>query len=273
MDEKETADNYDGIKGREPVITLFDIETTPACGWYFGKGYETNIIDQERDSYIMSFSHKSLNKKTIRSVAMWDFDDYTPGRFSVNDRNVVFALHALMLKSDIVIAQNGDNFDIRMANSRFLYYGLPPIQDLKSVDTLKTAKRYFNMSFYSLDHLCRYLGIPRKLDPGSHKTWMLCMDGDEKAQNKMVVYNKADVDRLEQVYLRMRGWMKNHPVLNLWTRKITHCPTCMSDTTPRKNGPRLMKTGWKQRWECIGCGAKWQTELVREDPKIDITKI
>jgi hypothetical protein len=156
-----------------------------------------------------------------------------------------------------------------MANARFLFYGLDQIPDQKSVDTLKTAKKYFNLSFYSLDHLCRYLGIPRKLDPGSFKTWMLCMDGDKKAQNKMVVYNKADVDRLEQVYLRMRGWMKNHPIMNLYTRKLDHCPVCMSKNY-MLNGRRLLATGWKQRFDCKDCGKKWVAELNREDPKISI---
>ena len=129
------------------------------------------------------------------------------------------------------------------------------------------------MSFYSLDHLCRYLKIPRKLDPGSFKTWMLCMDGDEKAQKHMVKYNKWDVSgTLEPVYLRMRGWMKNHPIMNLYTRKLNHCPVCMSSNY-MLNGPRLYKTGWKQRVDCKDCGKKWVTELKREDPKIDITLV
>jgi len=58
-----------------------------------------------------------------------------------------------------------------------------------------------------MDFLCRQLGYEQK-----HKTdyglWEDCEAGDKEALQKMYLYNQNDVYMLEDLYLRMRGWLQ-----------------------------------------------------------------
>jgi hypothetical protein len=268
--ERDLARNYEGPKSRQPKILFVDLENTPGLGWFWPPGYETTILDIEKDPVLLCFSYKWGHQKRIHNVSLPDFQGYTQTRFNIDDREVVHKLWDLFNEADVIIAQNGDNFDCKVANTRFLKYGLNPPAEYKTVDTLKVARSYFKFSFNSLDHLCRFLGIERKVDAGGKGTWFRCMDGSEKDWKHIIYYNNADVDRLMKVYERMRGWIKNHPVMNLYTRKLNHCPVCMSNEIA-KNGTKLLKTGWKQKWSCKNCGKPFATKLIREEVKIDIT--
>lgn len=270
MNERELAVQKDVYRSREPKILLVDLETTPILGWSWD-GWDTTLLDVEQDTKILCFAYKWLGQKQVRTYAIWDAEDYKPNRFNIDDSEVVLELWKLFNEADIIVAQNGDKFDIRTANARFLFYRLAPPADYKSVDTLKIARKYFKMPFHSLDHMLRYLKMERKVDPGSKKTWFDCMNGVEPAQKHMLYYNRADVDRLEMIYKAMRGWHKTHPILNLYTRKLNHCPVCQSKNMI-KNGPRPTKGGIRQKWACKECGHPWTTDYQKEDIKLDIVR-
>jgi hypothetical protein len=59
----------------EPRILLVDIETAPSLGWVWQK-WQTDVIDIERDWYILSISVKWLNEKKIETYALPDFPAY-----------------------------------------------------------------------------------------------------------------------------------------------------------------------------------------------------
>ena len=42
------------------------------------------------------------------------------------------------------------------------------------------------------------------------------MEGDEKALSYMLKYNVQDVVVLEEVYLKLRPWIRNHPNVGNW---------------------------------------------------------
>jgi DNA-directed RNA polymerase subunit RPC12/RpoP len=246
-------------EGRKPRILFIDLENTPVLGWAWD-GYETTILEIEQDPRILCFSYKWQDEKKIHNVSLRDFP-YKPNRHKINDWYVVEKLWALFDEADIIIAQNGDKFDIRVANARFLQHGLPPPADYKTVDTLKIAKRYFKLTFNSLDHLCRFLKLERKADPGSKKTWFDCMDGKKAAWDHMTYYCNRDVGCLVNVYDCMKGWAKNHPNLSLYTRN-TACPVCQSKEQ-KKDGYSFQKTGRYQRYACMECGHRYaSTELL-----------
>lgn len=255
MDERAIAQLGDGKK---PRVLFVDLENTPLLGWAWD-GYETTILEIEQDPRLLCFSYKWQGENKIHNVALRDFK-YKGNRFHIDDWPVVEKLWHLFNEADMIVAQNGDRFDIRVANARFLQHSLQPPEEYKTVDTLKVARKYFKLAFNSLDHLCRFLGIERKADPGSKKTWFMCMDGDKKSWDTMVYYNNKDVECLINVYDRMKGWHKSHPNLSMITRNNHECPTCLSKNLKR-DGFRLNRTGKYQRWVCYDCGASSYTKL------------
>lgn len=216
------------------------------------RGWDTNIHHWRRDWWILCFAYKWLGEKKVHVVGQPDFKGYQKNKES--DLEVVKELHRLFDEAEVVIAHNGDNFDEKKLNSRVIINSLPPIALHKQIDTKKVAKRYFNFTSNKLDDLAGYFGIPGKLDTGGYGLWLACEQGDPKAWAKMMRYNKQDVVLLEQVYLKMRPWIHNHPAVNLVDGRPDSCPKCGGGPLIRHKKKQYSKIGWKQQYQCSSCG-------------------
>ena len=100
-------------KNRSPRILLFDIETAPLLAWVWGV-WEQNAIDIESPWYFLSFSAKWLGEKTARTFSLDQYSRYKKKR--ENDAHLVRELWKLFDEADIIIAHNGDAFDIPRSN-------------------------------------------------------------------------------------------------------------------------------------------------------------
>jgi len=136
-------------------VLLFDIETAPCECWSWGLWNElksTKMI--KSDWYVLCWRAKWLGSKEI-------IEGTVSGK---NDKPCMVKLRNLLSEADIVIGQNGDNFDIKKVNTRFIIHGLTPPSPFKSIDTLKIARRCFKFTSNRLDDLGNYLGVGRKND-------------------------------------------------------------------------------------------------------------
>ena len=234
-----------------PSIVLLDLETSPSLSWVFGF-YETNVIAVEKDWRILSFAWKELGEKKVTVRALPDYPGYK--KDIDDDKALVADLWKVIDEADIIIAHNGDRFDLPKANARFIYHGLKPPSPYKTIDTLKIARRNFKFDSNRLDDLVRYLKIGQKLaTEGFKNTWLGCLRGDLKAWKIMCRYNAHDITLLEEVYLRVRAWSKSHPNFDNFT-KHGACPTCQSSKI-QKRGVNVSKTGFRDRFHCTSCGA------------------
>lgn len=234
-------------KQREVGILLIDIETAPNLAFVWGM-WEQNVIDFQSQWYILCFSAKWMNGEHI-TKGLPDYKGYTKG--SENDKKLVSELWNLLNKADIVIAQNGDEFDIKKINTRFAYYNFPPPSPYRTVDTLKVARKYFAFNSNKLDSLGEYLGQGRKVKHQGFDLWKGCMSGDKKAWDQMKVYNKQDVILLEKVYRRLLPWVSNHPNMGIYTDGII-CPKCGSKSLQRRGFYRGKTTKYRQIF-CNDC--------------------
>lgn len=242
-----------------PKILLFDIETAPTLGYVWGL-WEQNVgLNQiHRDWYVLCWAAKWLGQKGVMTAALPDFPLYKKNR--ENDEEVAKALWKLLDEADIVIGQNGDAFDIKKMNTRFIQHGMEPPAPYKTVDTLKVAKKYFKFDSNKLEYLGTALGVGRKMETGGFELWKGCMNGDPQAWKKMVKYNVQDVLLLEDVYLKMRPWMTNHPNFNLYLGSVWNCPNCGSQRC-QKRGYVYTRATTHQRYQCLDCGAWSQGSL------------
>jgi len=235
-------------------VLFLDIENSPMIAYSWGPMWETRLIEIIEPWFMMSFAYKWQGDKRVTVRALPDYPGYKKDK--KNDKALCRDLGDLLDQADIVIAHNGDKFDLPKCASRILVHGHKPPSPYKTIDTLKISRKMFRFESNKLDDLCRILGIGSKLKHTGFDLWKRCMDGDVTAWPTMRRYNAHDVELLEGLYLRMRPWAANHPKLTHYTRHDA-CPTCQS-TNIRPKGFAFTATGKRQRITCNDCGA-WST--------------
>lgn len=236
-----------------PKILVIDIETAPSIVYAWGL-FDQNVgIDQViQDGYVLSWAAKWVGQREIM------FDSIKKHKLfktePTNDINVAVSAHNIMSEADIIVAHNGDNFDLKWLNLIFLKHKMVPVPPYKTVDTLKVARGNFYFLSNKLDFISKKLGVGQKVKHEGFPLWKKCMSGDRAAWKRMEKYNKQDVSILEKVYLRMRPYMKRHPNHGDYVDEDKMlCPTCGSDDL-RRNGMRRVSSGSYARYQCNACG-------------------
>lgn len=248
----------------KPKVLIYDIETSPNLSYTWGK-WQQDVIDFEKEWYMLCFAYKWLGEKKIRVHSLPDYATYKKDK--ENDFELVKELWNLFEEADIIIAHNGDKFDIKKSNAKFLEHGFRPPSNYKTVDTLKVARKHFNLNSNRLDDIGRLLKIGRKVPTTGFHLWKGCMTGDKTSWGQMVKYNKQDVNLLEQVYLELRPWMTNHPNMNLLQGTAHSCPTCGSGNC-QKRGFRRTRSNTYQAYQCQDCGGWSQGEIIKSDERV-----
>lgn len=235
-------------------ILFLDIETAPNVGYTWGK-WEQDVISFIDSWYILSIAYKWLGEKKTRVAALCDMPGYKPG---MKDAKLLPIIWKLLDEADIVVAQNGDRFDLPKINTRFLMNKMPPPSPYKTIDTFKVVKGRFAFNSNKLDDLAKDLGVGQKVKHTGFDLWRGCMSGDRKAWNLMKRYNANDVDILESIYLKMRPYHSKHPVV---TTGLSMCIKCGSSNIV-KRGFTYGKTTMTGRFRCNDCGG-WMSDLNR----------
>ena len=205
-----------------PKILLMDIETSlyHFVGWGTYKQYIQHH-QVTKHQYIISWAAKWLFDKNVQSDII-----STEEAFERDDERVLKSIWKLMDEAEIIIGHNVERFDLRKLNWRFISIGLNPPSPYKIIDTLKVFKREFFAPSYKQDFLTKYFKLTNKLET-DFQLWVDCEEGNPQALNKMMDYNKHDVLGLEQLYLKVRPYIKNHPNLGVLVDEDV-CPNCAS---------------------------------------------
>lgn len=242
----------------QPVIVTLDIETAPTVGLYFGPKYDRQIAKITEHPYVLGFSWKPLGKK-VRSCYVWDYPLYKTD--PTNDIEVARKWAEVVNGADIVIGHNSKSFDDKVMMGRLMVHRILPPEPFANIDTKSAVKRVAKFDSHKLDDMGDVLGIGRKKQTGGIELWWGCMQGDKKAQRKMVKYCEQDVCLTEKLYLVERPYILNHPALNALLNRPKVCGSC---------GIGKMYAGMKykatnsQRYQymrCNYCGANKRRRL------------
>lgn len=236
-----------------PKIVFLDIETAPIQAFAWGPMHETSLCHVIEPTFMLCFAYKWLGESKVHTRALCDYPGYRKNR--KDDKALVKDLWEILDRADLVVAHNGDSFDIKKSNARFIVHGLKPPTPFKSIDTLKIARANFKFDSNKLDNIGRYLQVGKKLAHTGMHLWLGCMDGDPSSWRVMKRYNAQDVRLLESVYERVKPWAKNHPILTaIAPQKHLACPTCLSFDVQRR-GWRVNKVKKVPRFQCQSCGS------------------
>ena len=238
---------------------ILDIETAPSVA-YVWRFFKENISAKQvlEHSHIMSFAAKWLDSNEIF---------YKENRTS-NDKTIMKQLCKLLDKADVVVAHNGVKFDLPKIYGRSLVHGINPPSPSKIVDTCKIARREFGFESNSLEYLATVLKCDHK--KSSHRKfpgfelWLECLRKNEEAWEELQYYNIEDVLVLEDIYLKMLPYIKNHPNTGLInSTEDPACPKCGS-THLQKRGYAYTSVSKFQRYSCNSCGG-WSRSRFREN--------
>jgi len=228
---------------------LIDIESTPIISYNWGL-YEQDAIKRIKTFTILSVAYKWLGGKC--EVLACD---------KMTEKQLLLKLHKLLNEAEIVVAHNGDAFDIKKINARFIIHQIHPPSPYRTIDTKKVAKSVAAFDSNSLNNLGIDLDEGEKVKHRGFDMWEGCMAGNKRDWADMKRYNMQDVELLERIYLRLRPWIKNHPNMGVYSDEKV-CPKCGSiDIHLRGFG--FNNSGKFQRIHCLGCGAWSRSRLTR----------
>jgi len=209
----------------DPRVLFIDIETAPIVA-YVWSNWQTNVIATKEDWYVLSVQHKYQHESAVH------FERKTKAKG--NDKSVVKHAWNLLDDADVVVAHNGDRFDLPKLNARFLYYGFGLPSPFIPIDTKKEFKRHTGLASYSLKEIARYYELETKLSNSGFDLWLGCMANEEWAWIEMEEYGNQDIVVLEAVFDKIQ------PAMNF----------------PGRAGNRFNAQQWYGAYTCTNCGSK-----------------
>lgn len=244
----------DKING--PRVLIADIETFPIVAYVWSLWKQNIGLEQiAQDWSMMSFAAKWLGQPELFYL------DNRLRKDSRDDSVQLYALHAILRNTDMVIAHNGAKFDLPKIKARMAMKGMEPLPPVKVVDTLLLNRRTFMFTSQRLGFVSDQFANVPKDDHAAYpgfKLWLGCMAHEKAAWAECEKYNITDVTSLEETYLALRGWYEGAPNFGPYTTPSSDeafvCPNCGSEHVIRK-GTRQTQVGIYPRYHCHDCGS------------------
>jgi uncharacterized protein YprB with RNaseH-like and TPR domain len=224
-----------------PKILVLDIETKPATVLVFRLRDITVGLDQVLDpGGISCVGAKWLGEKETFFYSEWEH----------GHEAMLRALHTMLTECDAVISFNGNKFDLPKLRGEFALYKFDPLPQITSIDVWRAVTTLGLLST-KLAFVGPFFGIGKKIEHEGFGLWRKVHEGDTDAQKRMQKYCIQDVVLLEDVYIRLRPYILNHP--NVGTGG-DGCEACGSHRI-QKRGFRFTKKFRIQRLQCTDCGS------------------
>lgn len=251
-----TKDFIEQVRSKNVGAKIFlgDVETSPSVTMTFGR-FKQFIAPKQvvMEPYMLTFAGKWLHNPTILSRKLPDY----PEQFALDhqcDKEMIKDLWDILDECDIFVAHNA-RFDRGWANQRFAFYGMVPPSPYVVIDTLGALKESFSLPSNALEAACNYFELDsRKRSHEGFSLWRRCVEGDPEAFAEMEEYNIGDIPTLEELYLKVRPWMKKHPNVALYhpDQEEMRCVRCGSANLIKQ--PGKVATTYLSKFTVYRCG-------------------
>lgn len=198
----------------------------------------------------------SIAAKWLGEDEVW-YEDTRHKATIRDDKDMIAKLCALLDQADIVVGQNVKKFDMRKIRARAMMHGLPPFKEPLVQDTMLMARSTGSFTSNKLEYLSANLTDTPKSShakfPG-FELWLGVMQGNQEAWDEMREYNIQDVRATEQLYLKLRPWVRNHPnIAHYYDDDQRRCPRCGS-VNLHNNGTTFRGVSEYHAYTCSDCG-------------------
>ena len=195
----ETNTTTNKIQNNQGKILIYDIETSYNIGKFWRAGYNLNINpgDIIHERAIICISYKWLGEEQVYNLT-WDKNQC--------DKFLLEQFIPILDEADMIVAHNGDRYDLKFIKTRALKHNLKMLINYKQFDTLKVAKAKFMFNSNKLDYISKFLGAEGKIST-EMKLWDdIILRKCPKALIQMLDYCDEDVRQLEVVYNALVSW-------------------------------------------------------------------
>lgn len=192
------------LKGHELIktknegkILIYDIETSPNIGWFWRAGFKQNIGTNQilKERAVICVSYKWVGKDQVYNL-VWDKEQ--------NDKFLIEQFVQVLNEADLIVAHNGDDFDIKWLKTRALFHRIPMLPNYKQFDTLKVAKSKLYLNSNRLDYISKFLGFEGKIQTTPDLWNKVVILNDRETLKDMLEYCDEDVRQLEKVYNELK---------------------------------------------------------------------
>ena len=232
----------------KPKILVFDIELAPITAYVWGRRDVNIALNQIKKEWsVIAWAAKWLGESKV-----W-YEDQRRARDIGDDKKILQKMWSLLNEADIVITQNGQSFDSRKLNARFIMNGMKPPSPYKHLDTYRIIRRVADFTSHKLeyltDKLCtKYKKLAHANFPGM-QLWTECLNGNMKAWDEMKRYNIHDVLSTEELYNKIKAWT---PAAQAIYFDRGACEVCHSRKL-MSHGIRCFRVGKFRFYRCNDC--------------------
>lgn len=155
---------------------------------------------------MLSYAIKDGNSKTIHYEVI-SRKELTNGTL---DKNLVRECIKDMKKFDLIITYYGTKFDLPFIRSRALYWGLefPEYGHITHKDCYYMVRNKLCIHRNRLEDACQLIGITGKTHLNG-VYWVKALTGDKKSLEYILEHNKADVQILEKLHIKLKEYVKD----------------------------------------------------------------
>lgn len=221
----------------EPRILVWDIESTGLVA-DFGT--------------LLCVGYRWLGEKKVHVPSIMDYPGWE--KDPTNDKALTRDFLKVFETADMTVTYFGSVFDKKFFQAKCLEHnlGIPP--NTPMVDLFFTVKSNLALSRKSLQNVGYYLNLSSEKTPVEGKLWRRASSGHVPSLKAIVKHCKADVEVLEEAYMRLRPLVRKHPRVK--GRYL--CAVCGSNHLQSRGPAMTILLGPRKRLQCQDCGA-WST--------------
>lgn len=230
-------------------VLYFDLETAPCKGWFWRPGFRVRLTmkNVREPGKIICASWKWKGKKKVHR-ADWGKDK--------DDKLVLEPLVEAMNEADLIIAHNGDRFDIRWVRARCLANGIMSLPRWQTMDTLKSLRANLELPSYRLEDVCEYYDLPYKKMKVDGDLWEEIVFGEGERMEEMLEYCDADILALESVHEFIEKVVPSKMHVGVAEGGEKWSCNCCGSEHVKHHMQRTTKTGIiKHSMKCKNCGS------------------
>lgn len=238
------------------ILTL-DLETSPMMAFVWKLWRENVGLNQLiQNSVVIGFAAKWRDSDEII------YADARGRKNRENDKHLIKKIAKLVDEADLVVAQNGRDFDLRVLQARMMNYDMDPPSSYKTIDTKLVAQKHFRLPSYKLEYMAdkfnkKYKKLKHNKFPGFELWVETFMNDNPKAWDEMEKYNKHDVLATEELYFER--FIKWDTHINFFNYQSDQSVCVCGSNHWKKRGFHYTKTAQYQRYKCLSCGREFRS--------------
>lgn len=201
---------------------------------------------------ILCIGYKWLGQKKVYVPSVLEYDSWK--KCKINDSDLIRDFAKIMEEADVWLTYNGKRFDVPYLYAKMIEYGIQIPPNTPHLDIYWTVKSNMALSRKSLANVSWFMKLDAEKTPVDGRDWKLAATGDEKAIKYVVDHCKADVDLLEEAYLKLRPLIRGH----VRVAGYGPCRACGSKDIERRGYAMTSTKGRRIRIKCKDCGS-WES--------------